>query len=58
MDLLITAAMASLNLPLLEEAWLPVTVLALAGLLRQRRIAPGPEPAASVLGGGASGAVE
>jgi ESS family glutamate:Na+ symporter len=32
MDVLITAAMASLNLPLLEEAWLPFTVLALLGL--------------------------
>jgi ESS family glutamate:Na+ symporter len=32
MDLLITAAMASLNLPLLEEAWLPFTVLAVVGL--------------------------
>lgn len=33
MDLLITAAMASLNLPLLEEAWLPFTVLAVVGLI-------------------------
>jgi ESS family glutamate:Na+ symporter len=33
MDVLITAAMASLNLPLLEEAWLPFVVLALLGLL-------------------------
>ena len=32
MDVLITAAMASLNLPLLEEAWLPFTVLAVLGL--------------------------
>ena len=32
MDVLITAAMASLNLPLLEEAWLPFLVLALVGL--------------------------
>jgi len=32
MDVLITAAMASLNLPLLEEAWLPFTALALLGL--------------------------
>ncbi len=33
MDVLITAAMASLNLPLLEEAWLPFTALAVLGLL-------------------------
>jgi ESS family glutamate:Na+ symporter len=33
MDVLITAAMASLNLPLLEQAWLPFVVLALLGLL-------------------------
>ncbi|MAR06314.1 MAG: sodium:solute symporter [Cyanobium sp. NAT70] len=33
MDLLITAAMASLNLPLLEENWLPFTALALVGLV-------------------------
>jgi ESS family glutamate:Na+ symporter len=32
MDLLITAAMASLNLPMLEESWLPFLLLALAGL--------------------------
>ena len=32
MDLLITAAMASLNLPLLEENWLPFVALAVAGL--------------------------
>ena len=32
MDLLITAAMASLNLPLLEENWLPFALLAAAGL--------------------------
>ena len=32
MDLLITAAMASLNLPLLEENWLPFIALAIAGL--------------------------
>lgn len=32
MDLLITAAMASLNLPMLEENWLPFLLLALAGL--------------------------
>lgn len=32
MDLLITAAMASLNLPLLEENWLPFALLATAGL--------------------------
>ncbi|WP_114994281.1 sodium/glutamate symporter [Synechococcus sp. UW179A] len=32
MDLLITAAMASLNLPLLEENWLPFIALALVGL--------------------------
>ncbi|MEO1003105.1 MAG: sodium/glutamate symporter [Cyanobacteria bacterium J06638_7] len=32
MDVLIAAAMASLNLPLVEEAWLPLLVLALAGL--------------------------
>ena len=32
MDLLITAAMASLNLPLLEDNWLPFSLLALAGL--------------------------
>lgn len=32
MDLLITAAMASLNLPLLEENWIPFVVLAVAGL--------------------------
>lgn len=32
MDLLITAAMASLNLPLLEENWIPFVALALAGL--------------------------
>jgi ESS family glutamate:Na+ symporter len=32
MDLLITAAMASLNLKLLGEAWLPLLVLAVAGL--------------------------
>ena len=32
MDLLITAAMASLNLPLLEDNWLPFVLLALAGL--------------------------
>ena len=32
MDLLITAAMASLNLPLLEENWLPFIALAAAGL--------------------------
>jgi len=33
MDLLITAAMASLNLPLLEENWLAFALLALVGLL-------------------------
>lgn len=32
MDLLITAAMASLNLPLLEENWIPFVALAVAGL--------------------------
>ena len=32
MDLLITAAMASLNLPMLEENWLPFLLLAVAGL--------------------------
>jgi len=32
MDLLITAAMASLNLPLLEENWLPFALLAAVGL--------------------------
>jgi ESS family glutamate:Na+ symporter len=32
MDVLIAAAMASLNLPLVEEAWLPLLVLALVGL--------------------------
>jgi ESS family glutamate:Na+ symporter len=32
MDLLITAAMASLNLSLLAEAWLPLVVLAVVGL--------------------------
>jgi len=32
MDLLITAAMASLNLPLLEENWVPFIALAIAGL--------------------------
>ncbi len=32
MDLLITAAMATLNLKLLGEAWLPLLVLSLAGL--------------------------
>jgi ESS family glutamate:Na+ symporter len=32
MDVLMTAAMASLNLPLLDEAWLPFLVLALVGL--------------------------
>jgi ESS family glutamate:Na+ symporter len=32
MDLLITAAMASLNLPLLEDNWLAFTVLAVLGL--------------------------
>jgi glutamate:Na+ symporter, ESS family len=32
MDVLITAAMASLNLPLLEQAWLPFTMLAVIGL--------------------------
>jgi len=32
MDLLITAAMASLNLPLLEENWLPFALLAATGL--------------------------
>ena len=32
MDLLITAAMATLNLKLLGEAWLPLLVLAVAGL--------------------------
>ncbi|AII47927.1 sodium:solute symporter [Synechococcus sp. KORDI-52] len=32
MDLLITAAMASLNLPLLEENWLPFVALAVVGL--------------------------
>ncbi len=32
MDVLIAAAMASLNLPLVEQAWLPLLVLALAGL--------------------------
>jgi ESS family glutamate:Na+ symporter len=32
MDLLITAAMASLNLPLLEEFWLPFSLLAVLGL--------------------------
>ena len=32
MDLLITAAMASLNLNLLAEAWLPLLVLAVVGL--------------------------
>jgi ESS family glutamate:Na+ symporter len=32
MDLLITAAMASLNLPMLEDNWLPFLLLALAGL--------------------------
>lgn len=32
MDVLITAAMASLNLPLLEDNWLPFSLLALAGL--------------------------
>jgi len=33
MDLLITAAMASLNLPLLEENWLAFALLAVVGLL-------------------------
>jgi glutamate:Na+ symporter, ESS family len=33
MDLLITAAMASLNLPLLEDNWLPFAALALVGLV-------------------------
>jgi ESS family glutamate:Na+ symporter len=32
MDVLITAAMASLNLPMLEDNWLPFLLLALAGL--------------------------
>lgn len=32
MDVLITAAMASLNLPMLEENWLPFLLLALVGL--------------------------
>ena len=32
MDLLITAAMASLNLPLLEDNWIPFLALAIAGL--------------------------
>ena len=32
MDLLITAAMASLNLPLLEENWIPFVALAVTGL--------------------------
>jgi ESS family glutamate:Na+ symporter len=32
MDLLITAAMASLNLPMLEDNWLPFLLLAMAGL--------------------------
>ncbi len=32
-DLLITTAMASLNLPLLQKDWLPITALSLAGLL-------------------------
>ena len=32
MDLLITAAMASINLPILEENWLPFALLAIAGL--------------------------
>jgi ESS family glutamate:Na+ symporter len=32
MDLLITAAMASINLPMLEENWLPFALLAIAGL--------------------------
>jgi ESS family glutamate:Na+ symporter len=32
MDVLITAAMASLNLPLLQDNWLPFLLLALAGL--------------------------
>ena len=33
MDVLITAAMASINLPMLEENWLPFLLLALAGLV-------------------------